>query len=129
MYEPGDEEGEGVTWERTIVSEPSHLIIDGLGADQLGKVVNCGGQLVRSTIILRTYCEQAGSVAEARKVGLYGDWVSNLMARIGRLARGLLVVTTEALGPWKRRMRLKARLNSAAIVSGQLAVRSWCRSS
>lgn len=98
MYEPGDEEGEGVTWERTIVSEPSYLIIDGLGADQLGKVINCGGQLVRSTIILRTYREQAGSAAEADEVESQVKQRSHSLGTVGG-AQLVSILVKRHLGP------------------------------
>ena len=55
--------------------------------------------------------------------------MSSLMACLGCLDRDLVVEAMEVLAPWKRRMRLMARLRSAAMISGPLAVRSWWWSS
>ena len=51
------------------------------------------------------------------------------MACLGCLDRDLVVEAMEVLAPWKRRLRLMARLRSAAMISGPLAVRSWWWSS
>lgn len=40
------------------------------------------------------------------------------MVRLGRLDRDLVVETIAAPGPWTRRMRLMARLRSAAMILG-----------
>ena len=51
------------------------------------------------------------------------------MARFGCRDRDLVVEAMEVPVPWARRMRLMARLRSAAMTCGPLAVRSWWRSS
>ena len=51
------------------------------------------------------------------------------MARLGRLDKDLVVEAKEMPAPWKSRMRLMARLRSAAMTCGPLAVRSRWRSS
>ena len=51
------------------------------------------------------------------------------MACLGCRDRDLVVEAMEVPVPWKSRMRLMARLRSAAMISGPLAVRSWWRSS
>ena len=55
--------------------------------------------------------------------------MSSLMARLGCRDRDLVVEAMEVAVPWKSRMRLMARLRSAALTCGPLAVRSWWRSS
>ena len=55
--------------------------------------------------------------------------MSSLMARLGCRDRDLVVLAMEMPALWKSRMRLMARLRSAAMISGPLAVRSWWRSS
>lgn len=66
-----------------------------------------------------------GSVKSGQVVG----WVMSLMARFGCRDRDLVVEAIAAWAPWARRMRLMARLRSAAMTCGPLAVRSWWRSS
>ena len=53
----------------------------------------------------------------------------SLMACFGCRDRDLMVEAIAAWAPWARRMRLMARLRSAAMTCGPLAVRSWWRSS
>ena len=52
-----------------------------------------------------------------------------MMARLGCRDRDLVVLAMEMPALWKSRMRLMARLRSAAMISGPLAVRSWWWSS
>ena len=55
--------------------------------------------------------------------------MSSLMACLGCRDRDLVVLAMEVLAPWKRRMRLMARLRRVAMISGPLPVRSWWWSS